>query len=53
MPTLRISEATSLPGVSTDTLRRWTDGGRSPVSQRRLVLALWLQSAEREFGPDL
>ncbi len=28
MPTFRIKEAASLLGVSTDTLRRWADGGR-------------------------
>jgi molybdopterin-binding protein len=28
MPTFRIREAASLLGVSTDTLRRWADGGR-------------------------
>jgi molybdopterin-binding protein len=28
MPTFRIKDAASLLGVSTDTLRRWADGGR-------------------------
>jgi len=28
MPTFRIKEAASLLGVSTDTVRRWADGGR-------------------------
>ena len=28
MPKFRIKEAAALPGVSTDTLRRWADGGR-------------------------
>ena len=28
MPTFRIKEAAALLGVSTDTLRRWADGGR-------------------------
>jgi molybdopterin-binding protein len=28
MPTFRIKQAASLLGVSTDTLRRWADGGR-------------------------
>jgi molybdopterin-binding protein len=28
MPAFRISEAASLLGVSTDTVRRWADGGR-------------------------
>jgi excisionase family DNA binding protein len=28
MPTFRMKEAASLLGVSDDTLRRWTDGGR-------------------------
>jgi molybdopterin-binding protein len=28
MPTFRIKEAADLLGVSTDTLRRWADGGR-------------------------
>jgi predicted site-specific integrase-resolvase len=28
MPTFRIKEAAGLLGVSTDTLRRWADGGR-------------------------
>ena len=28
MPTFRIKEAASLLGVSSDTLRRWADGGR-------------------------
>jgi molybdopterin-binding protein len=28
VPTFRIKEAASLLGVSTDTLRRWADGGR-------------------------
>jgi molybdopterin-binding protein len=28
MPTFRIKEAASFLGVSTDTLRRWADGGR-------------------------
>ena len=28
MPVFRIKEAASLLGVSTDTLRRWADGGR-------------------------
>jgi excisionase family DNA binding protein len=28
MPSFRIKEAASLLGVSTDTLRRWADGGR-------------------------
>jgi molybdopterin-binding protein len=28
MPTFRIKEAASLLGVSTDTLRRWAEGGR-------------------------
>ena len=28
MPTFRIKEAADLLGISTDTLRRWADGGR-------------------------
>jgi molybdopterin-binding protein len=28
MPTFRVKEAASLLGVSTDTVRRWADGGR-------------------------
>jgi hypothetical protein len=28
MPTFRIKQAAGLLGVSTDTLRRWADGGR-------------------------
>lgn len=32
MPSLRISEAATLLGVSADTVRRWADQGRLPVS---------------------
>ncbi|HEY2125656.1 MAG TPA: MerR family DNA-binding transcriptional regulator [Streptosporangiaceae bacterium] len=46
MPTFRIKEAAALLGVSTDTLRRWADGGRidttvdthSPVPRHVVVL---------------
>jgi molybdopterin-binding protein len=31
--TFRISEVADLMGVSTDTVRRWTDGGRLPASR--------------------
>jgi molybdopterin-binding protein len=41
MPTFRIKEAASLLGVSTDTLRRWAEGGRietiTDASGRRAV----------------
>lgn len=33
MPQLRISEAADLLGVSDDTLRRWADQGRLPVTR--------------------
>jgi molybdopterin-binding protein len=33
MPRLRISEAAALLGVSDDTVRRWADQGRLPVSR--------------------
>jgi molybdopterin-binding protein len=41
MPTFRIKEAASLLGVSTDTVRRWADGGRIETttdSSGRLVV---------------
>lgn len=33
MPSYRISQAARLLGVSDDTVRRWTDSGRLPVSR--------------------
>lgn len=33
MTTFRISEAAALLGVSSDTVRRWVDGGRLPASR--------------------
>jgi len=33
VPNLRISEAAALLGVSDDTVRRWIDAGRLPVTQ--------------------
>jgi molybdopterin-binding protein len=40
MPVFRIKEAAELLGVSDDTLRRWTDAGRLPVTTEsgRLVV---------------
>ncbi len=41
MPSYRISQVARLLGVSDDTVRRWTDGGRLPVTRdasgRRII----------------
>ena len=54
MPTFRIKEAASLLGVSTDTLRRWADGGRidtiTDVSGRLAVDGAALARFARELA---
>jgi molybdopterin-binding protein len=60
MPTFRIKEAAGLLGVSTDTLRRWADGGRiettTDVSGRLAVdgtaLARLAQELAQAAGHD-
>ena len=43
MPTFRIKEAASLLGVSTDTLRRWADGGRIETTTDASGGSLWTE----------
>jgi molybdopterin-binding protein len=54
MPTFRIKEAARLLGVSTDTLRRWADGGRintiNDASGRLAVDGAALASFARELA---
>jgi len=54
MPTFRIKEAARLLGVSTDTLRRWADGGRihttTDASGRLAVDGAALASFARELA---
>ncbi len=56
MTQLRISEAASLVGVSDDTVRRWIDAGRLPVSRdssnRQVVPGLELARIAQEEAAD-
>jgi molybdopterin-binding protein len=54
MPTFRIKEAASLLGVSTDTVRRWADGGRiatvTDASGRKAVEGTALAKLAQELA---
>ncbi|MBA3741811.1 TOBE domain-containing protein [Sporichthya sp.] len=56
MTTFRISEVAALMGVSTDTVRRWTDSGRLPATREanghRSVDGAALARFARELAED-
>ena len=56
MTTFRISEVADLMGVSTDTVRRWTDSGRLPATREanghRSVDGAALAKFARELAED-